>query len=105
MQARYVILQVLLEAGEDLVTIKEIEDKDGKGNLLIQLDKEKIQTVGRDAIGRFLKRLQVCTGFPRAVHFSNASNVSFHYRFTNPQPTTIKVKRCTMLILVLVRNF
>ena len=60
MQARYVILQVLLEAGEGLVTIEKTEDEDSKGNIFIKLDKEKIQTVGRDAIGMFLKRLQVC---------------------------------------------
>ncbi|CAB3983514.1 dipeptidyl peptidase 3-like [Paramuricea clavata] len=59
MQARYVILQVLLEAGEGLVTIEKTEDEDSKGNILIKLDKEKIQTVGRDAIGMFLKRLQI----------------------------------------------
>ena len=59
MQARYVILQVLLEAGDGLVTIKETVDEDGRGNLMIELDKEKIQTVGKDAIGKFLRKLQV----------------------------------------------
>ena len=61
MQARYVILQVLLEAGDGLVTINKTLDEDGRGNLMIQLDKDKIPTVGKDAIGNFLKRLQVCS--------------------------------------------
>ena len=60
MQARYVILQVLLEAGENLVTINKIVDEDGKETLKIQLDEAKIATVGKDAIGKFLQRLQVC---------------------------------------------
>ena len=70
MQARYVILQVLLEAGENLVNIKKTEDEDGKGNLLIQLDKDKIQTVGKDAIGKFLQKLQASNsvrGFVKGV--------------------------------------
>lgn len=60
MQARYVILQVLLEAGENLVAINKIVDEDGKETLKIQLDEAKIPTVGKDAIGKFLQRLQVC---------------------------------------------
>ena len=80
MQARYVILQVLLEAGEDLVAIKKTKDEDGKGNLLIELDREKIQTVGKDAIGRFLKRLQVCSeNFERSVPVEVATvKTGFH---------------------------
>jgi dipeptidyl-peptidase-3 len=81
MQARYVILQVLLEAGEDLVVIKETEDEDGKGNLLIQLDKDKIQTVGKDAIGRFLQRLQASNSVQGLVEFSQGGS---HY-ITSPQ--------------------
>ncbi|XP_046841556.1 dipeptidyl peptidase 3-like isoform X2 [Xenia sp. Carnegie-2017] len=59
MQARYVILQVLLEAGENLVAINKIVDEDGKETLKIQLDEAKIPTVGKDAIGKFLQRLQI----------------------------------------------
>eukprot|EP00118_Oscarella_pearsei_P006784 m.31377 g.31377 ORF g.31377 m.31377 type:complete len:715 (+) comp31491_c0_seq5:196-2340(+) len=59
MQARYVILQVLLEAGEDLVTVKEVIGEDGKPDLVICLDRSKIATVGKQAIGAFLRKLQV----------------------------------------------
>ena len=60
MQGRYVILQVLLEAGEDLVNIKKTTGADGQPELVISLDRDKIETVGKKAIGDFLTRLQVC---------------------------------------------
>jgi dipeptidyl-peptidase-3 len=54
MQARYVILRVLLNAGEGLVQIKRTSD-----NVIVSLDRSKITTVGKKAIGDFLVKLQV----------------------------------------------
>lgn len=59
MNAGYVILQVLLEAGDDLVTIKELTGDDGKPDLVVVLDRCKIETTGRKAIANFLMKLQV----------------------------------------------
>uniref|UniRef100_A0A8C5E167 Dipeptidyl peptidase 3 n=1 Tax=Gouania willdenowi TaxID=441366 RepID=A0A8C5E167_GOUWI len=59
MQARFVILRVLLEVGEGLVGLKEVTGQDGKPDIRITLDRSKISTVGKDAIHRFLCKLQV----------------------------------------------
>ncbi|ODM98954.1 Dipeptidyl peptidase 3 [Orchesella cincta] len=58
-QASYVILQVLIEAGEGLVTIVEKTGTDGKPDLDISLDRTKIDTVGRKAMADFLLKQQV----------------------------------------------
>ena len=58
MQARYVILQVLLEE-DGLVKITEVTASDDQPDLLIQLDREKIPTTGKTAIANFLQKLQV----------------------------------------------
>ena len=59
MNARYVILRVLLEAGQGLVKLERTNDQDGKENVLIHLDRSKIDTVGMAAIEAFMLRLQV----------------------------------------------
>ena len=56
MRARYVILRVLIEAG--LVNLERLTGDDGEPDVLIHLDREKIATAGRDAIGKFLLALQ-----------------------------------------------
>jgi len=58
-QARFVIMQVMLEAGEDFLTVKEVVGEDGKPDLLITMNREKILTVGKPAIASFLQKLQV----------------------------------------------
>ncbi|ODM87210.1 Dipeptidyl peptidase 3 [Orchesella cincta] len=58
-QARFVILQVLIEAGEGLVTVVEKTGTDGKPDLELALNESKINTVGRKAISDFLLKLQV----------------------------------------------
>lgn len=59
MNARFVILRVLLETGEDLVKIEKITGEDGNPDILITLDRSKILSVGKPAIGNFLRKLQV----------------------------------------------
>ncbi|XP_075693480.1 dipeptidyl peptidase 3 isoform X2 [Rhinoderma darwinii] len=59
MQARFVILRVLLEAGENFVTVTQKAGADGRPDAQVSLDRDKIMSVGRPAIQRFLLRLQV----------------------------------------------
>ena len=49
----------MLEAGEDFLTVKEITGEDGQPDLLITMDREKINTVGQEAIAKNLLELQI----------------------------------------------
>ena len=60
MQARFVILRVLLEnTPPGFVTVERTSGTDGQLDILVQLDRTLIQTVGKKAIGDFLEKLQV----------------------------------------------
>lgn len=57
-RARFVIMRVLLEAG-DLVQIRKTTGEDGKPDLLITIDRTKILSFGRPCIEQFLLKLQL----------------------------------------------
>lgn len=56
-QGRFAILRVLQEA--NMVDVKIVTGNDGKPDLLLTLDRKMIHKEGKEAIGNFLKRLQV----------------------------------------------
>ena len=59
MQARHVILRLLLEGGGDLVKVERVTGSDGKPDILVKLDRSLIETRGKPVIRDFLTKLQV----------------------------------------------
>ena len=77
MQARYVILRVLMDCDSPVVNIERITGSDGKPDLLIRFDRSKLETIGKPAIGEFLKKLQVNNNcmFCTIIHFADGASL------------------------------
>jgi len=75
MQARHVILRVLLEAGQDFVTIQRHEEG-GVPTATLRMDKSKIHSVGQPAMHKFLLKLQV---FKATANNEEARKMYLHY--------------------------
>ena len=58
-QAVFIIMLVMLEAGDDFLTVKEVTGEDGQLDLLISMDREKINTVGQEVIAKLVLKHQV----------------------------------------------
>jgi dipeptidyl-peptidase-3 len=58
MQARFSILQTMLQAGDSFVKLESSPEKNHE-DLVISLDREKIRSHGIPAIGRYLQKLHV----------------------------------------------
>lgn len=89
MRARYVILRVLLEAGEGLVTIQKIDcsNEDDKPDIKVTLDRSKIATVGKEAIRRFLLALQV---YKSLGDYENGSKMYERYSVVTEEMTDLR---------------
>uniref|UniRef100_A0AC34FTN9 Dipeptidyl aminopeptidase III n=1 Tax=Panagrolaimus sp. ES5 TaxID=591445 RepID=A0AC34FTN9_9BILA len=80
--ARYVLLKVVMAAGQGFVSLEECVDEDGKPDIKYRLDRSKIDTVGKPAIGEFLKQLQV---YKSTGDFAAGSKLFNGYGEVGPQ--------------------
>lgn len=87
MNARFVILQVLLEAGGGLVSVRKCTGADGKDDLQVELSRELIPTVGKKAIGEFLLKLQV---YKSLGDFANGSAMFTKYSTPDSEMTAFR---------------
>ncbi|KAK4506981.1 hypothetical protein PRZ48_000715 [Zasmidium cellare] len=78
MQARFAILKVFLEAGEDFCKLDYT--KDDLSDLTIRLDRSKIDSHGRPAVNKFLQKLQV---YKATADFENGKALYEEYTNVN----------------------
>lgn len=85
MQARFALMQVMLRAGDGLLTIGENSD----GKPVLELDASKVRTVGRDAIGAFLTRLNV---YKATADEARARELYKDYTSVSPEFVELRTK-------------
>ncbi|RYY35824.1 hypothetical protein EON62_02215, partial [archaeon] len=92
MQARFVLLRVMLEAGEDFVTLVGADKacatgEEGDAGVHIRLDASKIHSVGVPAVARFLSQLQVYKSTANA-----AEGIAFFNKYSNVPVTWLPLR-------------
>ncbi|CAL1531245.1 unnamed protein product [Lymnaea stagnalis] len=85
MNARFVILRVLLEAGDDLVKFEKFAGDDGKPDVRVILDRSKIIPVGKPAIGAFLRKLQASHVYKSTADAESGRKMYSYYSDVNDQ--------------------
>ncbi|KRX04492.1 hypothetical protein PPERSA_06045 [Pseudocohnilembus persalinus] len=73
---RWVILQVLLEAGNDFIVIEKTKDSNGKDTIKIKMDRDQCLTTGKEALKNFLLKLQV---YKSTADFAKAQEMYGNY--------------------------
>ncbi|XP_055335270.1 dipeptidyl peptidase 3-like [Paramacrobiotus metropolitanus] len=73
-QGRFAILRVMEEA--EVVKVDIVDGSDGKPDLLVTLKRDLIKTKGKDAIEKFLSRLQL---YKSTAHFEEAFTMYTEY--------------------------
>ncbi|KAH8910857.1 putative dipeptidylpeptidase III [Coniochaeta sp. PMI_546] len=94
-QARFAILKCFLEAGNDFCKL-DYEEED-LSDLTINLDRSKILTSGREAVGKFLQKLHVYKSTADveagAKYFLDMSNVGLEFWGTKVRNVVLQKKQ------------
>jgi dipeptidyl-peptidase-3 len=85
MQARYVILQVCLEAGNGLVEITQDLNREDK--VCIKVNRSKIESVGIPALGKFLRQIQIYKSTANATE-----GREFYKKYSKVEGDMIKIR-------------
>jgi len=83
----FVILQVLLEAGNGFVTIEKVKNEEGKDWISIKMDKEQCLTTGFNAMKNFLLKLNV---YKATADLENG--VKMYEAYSNPSPFFLELR-------------
>lgn len=97
-QARFAILRCFLDAGDGFCKLEEVKDESGAiKDLVIRLDREKILTTGRKAVGDFLQKIHIYKSTADVEtgtkFFSDMTNVGLEYWGTKVRDVVLEHKQ------------